>query len=81
MRFARCIPKATNTHSQYILLIAVPQQRWLHKSVSFLCHMYLACPVVIIIPLQDLTDIGVNESAELNTLIYIYIFVYLFVVL
>jgi len=30
MRVVRCIPKATNTHSQYVILFAFPLQRWLH---------------------------------------------------
>jgi len=27
MRIACCIPKATNTHSEYVILIAFPRQR------------------------------------------------------
>jgi len=30
MRIASWIPKATNTHSQYVILIAFPLQQWLH---------------------------------------------------
>ena len=42
MRIACLIPKATNTHSEYVTLIAVPLQQWLHERVSILrlevCH-------------------------------------------
>jgi len=30
MRIACWIPKATNTHSQYVILIAFPMQQWLN---------------------------------------------------
>jgi len=29
MRIARCIPKATDTHSDYVTFIAFPLQQWL----------------------------------------------------
>ena len=31
MRFASWIPKATNTHSEYVTRIAFPKQQWLNK--------------------------------------------------
>ena len=31
MDSACCIPKATNTHAQYVMPIAFPQQQWLHE--------------------------------------------------
>ena len=31
MRIARWMPKATKTHSDYVILIAFPLQQWLHK--------------------------------------------------
>ena len=39
MHFACWITKATDTHSEYVLLIAFVRQQWLHKthlSVSFI---------------------------------------------
>jgi hypothetical protein len=30
MRIACCIPKATDTHSEYVILTAFPLQQWLH---------------------------------------------------
>ena len=34
------IPKATNTHSQYVILIAFPLQQWLHERASMLRYTY-----------------------------------------
>jgi hypothetical protein len=32
MRLARWMTKATDTHSEYVLLIAFVRQQWLHKT-------------------------------------------------
>jgi hypothetical protein len=45
MRFAYWITKATDTHSEYIILIAFPRQQWLHKRASMLRYTYIACLV------------------------------------
>ena len=39
------IPKATNTHPQYVILIAFPQQQWLHEHVPRLHDtcIFLSC--------------------------------------
>jgi hypothetical protein len=42
MRFACWIFKATNTHSQPVILIAFPLQQWLHGSASMLRCTYIA---------------------------------------
>ena len=39
------IPEATNTHSQYVILIAFPQQQWLRKLSITLRYIYIACLV------------------------------------
>jgi hypothetical protein len=46
MRFAYWITKATDTHSEYIILIAFPRQQWLRERVSMLRHTYTACLVL-----------------------------------
>jgi len=43
MRIACWIPKATNTHSGCVILIAFPLQQWLHKRASMLRYMYVHC--------------------------------------
>jgi hypothetical protein len=44
MRFACWIPKATDTHSEYVMLIAFPRQQWLRERASVLRHSaFLSC--------------------------------------
>ena len=43
MRIACSIPKDTNTHSQFVILIAFPLQQWLHIHASMLRYTYIAC--------------------------------------
>ena len=45
IRIACRIPKAINTHSQYVILIAFPLQELLNESASFLRCTYIVCPV------------------------------------
>jgi hypothetical protein len=42
MRFACCITKATDTHSQYVILIALPRQQFLSERASIL-PLYVHC--------------------------------------
>jgi len=45
MHAACWIPKATNTHFEYVILIALPQQKmlaWMHLSVTLYVHC-LSC--------------------------------------
>ena len=42
MRFACWIPNATDTHPEYIILIAFPLQQLLHERGSMLRYMYIA---------------------------------------
>ena len=43
IRVACWIPNATNTHSEYLILIAFPLQQWLHERPSVSCYTYVAC--------------------------------------
>jgi hypothetical protein len=47
MRFACWITKATDTHSEYVILLALPRQQWLHERASMLRHTYIACLVYV----------------------------------
>ena len=40
--FACWIPKATNTHSKYVILIVFTLQQWLHVCASVLCYINIA---------------------------------------
>ena len=44
-RIASCTPKAKNTHSGYVIIIAFPLQQWLQKWASALRHTQIACLV------------------------------------
>jgi len=43
MRFAFWIPKVTNTHLQYAILIDSPLQQRLQERASILRYTYIAC--------------------------------------
>ena len=45
IRIAYWLPKATNTLSEYVILIAFPLEQWLHERASLLRYMYIACLV------------------------------------
>ena len=45
MCIACWVPKATNTHSEYVILIAFPLQQLLHEGASVLSYTYIACLV------------------------------------
>ena len=40
------ITKATGTHSEYVIFIAFPLQKWLHERASMLPYTYIACLVL-----------------------------------
>jgi hypothetical protein len=46
MCIACWVPLATNTHSQYIVLLAFPPRKWLNESASVLRFMYISCLVL-----------------------------------
>jgi hypothetical protein len=41
MHIACWIPKATNTQSEYVILITFPLQQWLHERASLLVYTYI----------------------------------------
>jgi hypothetical protein len=47
MRIACWIPKAADTHSEYITLIAFPLQQWLLERASLLRYTHIASLVLI----------------------------------
>ena len=40
------VPKATNTQSEYEILIALPLQHWMQEIASVLCYTYITCLAV-----------------------------------
>ena len=47
MRIACWIPRATNIHSKYVIIIAFPRQQWLHERASMLCCTYIVLCFVL----------------------------------
>ena len=47
MRFAGWIKKATVTHSEYVILIAVELHQWSDEGSSVLCNTYVVCAVIL----------------------------------
>ena len=47
MRIACWIPKATNTHSEYVVLIAFPRQQWFRESASVVTRTLPVCHVTV----------------------------------
>ena len=45
MRFACWITKASNKHSEYVILIAFPQQKWFRNVPQRYVYTYIVCPV------------------------------------
>jgi len=43
MRIACWIPKATDTHSEYVIIIAFPLQQYLHERASMERYTHIAC--------------------------------------
>jgi hypothetical protein len=63
MRFACWITMATDTHSEYVILIAFPRRQWIHKQPSMSRYTYIACLV------HCKTD--VTSPAQLRTPIHL----------
>jgi hypothetical protein len=48
MRISVWIPKTTNTHSEYVLLIAFPLQQWLHERALLLLFTYIVLLMLVL---------------------------------
>jgi len=66
--FACRIIEATNTHSVYVIFVALPQQQWLRECTSMLCIRI--CPVLFSFCVFRLV---VNCSQYLTGLLFSYI--------
>jgi len=47
MRITCWITRTTNTHSEYVTLVAFPLQQWLRERTSMLLYMHMACVDII----------------------------------
>ena len=47
LRLACYIPRATNRHPEYVILIVFPLQQWTHERASMSRYTYTACLVTV----------------------------------
>ena len=52
VRFTCWVSKATNTHSEYVILIGFPLSILLHERSSLLRYTYIACLVQFVLRIQ-----------------------------
>ena len=62
MCIACWIPKATNTHSGCVILIAFPLQQWLQERASMLRYTYSACLVFLLMNIVILLLARLNAT-------------------
>jgi hypothetical protein len=55
MRFAYWIPNATDTHSEYVILIVFPLQQWLH---------IVRCVSLLLLPTDHTNRRAVSQSDD-----------------
>ena len=48
MRIACWIPRATDTHPEYVILIAFPRQQWLHER-ALLLRLYVIARIDVVL--------------------------------
>ena len=48
MRIAYCTTKTTDTHSEYVIIVAFPRQQWLRERASMLKFI---CSLTVLLPL------------------------------
>jgi hypothetical protein len=48
---------ATNTHSEYVILIAFPLQQWLHKRAAILRYIYITCHVKCLVDFVEMCSV------------------------
>ena len=82
MRIACWMPKATDTHSQYVILIAFPLQQWLHKLALMLRYtLYIASLVLSSLSRQTMQQWHEKLQAYVAfiQILHIYIYIYIYV--
>ena len=67
MRFARWVTKATNTHSECVILIPCPRQQQLHKHASVVGYTYIARLVTVLAQLTMRSEISVMRLRTCRT--------------
>ena len=68
MRISCWVPKATNTHSEYVIIIAFPLQQWWHERASVLRNTHIVSLYVFLVLIcryrlwPNITKINHNET-------------------
>jgi hypothetical protein len=57
------IPKATDTHSEYVILVAFPPQQWLHDRAPML-RLYVHCLCCSCISVANFEFVKVNLLSD-----------------
>jgi hypothetical protein len=63
MHISRRVPKATNTHSEHVIVIVFPLRQWLHKRASVLRYTYMACLVIVY---TQYTNVTAGSTIQLS---------------
>ena len=85
MRFACWITKATDTHSENVILIAFPTQQWFHVRASVLLYMYIVCLVTLYsmvcpaVLLKSVICLFLLCLSHIYTYIYIHIHIHMYI--
>jgi hypothetical protein len=66
MRIAYWITKATETHSECIILPDFPRQQWLRERASTLRHTYMACLFNFYVILCNCARYCVRRTVEMT---------------
>jgi hypothetical protein len=67
------IPKATNTHSEYAIIITFPLQQWLHERASLLHYTHIFCLVVNKLKCSEVKKVNNSNANKLmvpNKILY-----------
>ena len=70
MRILCWISKATNTHSENVILIDFPVQQWLHERASMLRYSYITCLVNKIRTVHILTIVAWYDARDSLCVVY-----------
>jgi hypothetical protein len=63
-RVASWITKVTNTYSEYVILVALPLQQWLHEFVSMLRYTFVSCVILNLFSYFSCTDSDWNNKRK-----------------
>jgi hypothetical protein len=67
MRIVCWITKATNTLSEYVILVSFPLQQWLQESTSLFCYTYIDCLVIGYWKYRNRLNAGKNLTILLSS--------------